>query len=120
MKNIYDFIIHDYKPAMGQRLRACRLQSNYTQEYMAEVLDISLKHYSEIERGITGLSTEKLIYLSNFFQISIDYLLKGDEPATTVPFALIELYQTCPPEKKTYLIDFIKNLKELIKEPNSN
>ena len=58
----------DYKLPMGKRLRTYRVLNHYTQENMAEILDISLKHYSEVERGITGLSIEKLIFLSNHFE----------------------------------------------------
>ena len=40
----------DYKKGMGKRLRAYRLESSLTQDKMAEILDVSLKHYSEVER----------------------------------------------------------------------
>lgn len=114
--NIYDYIINDYKPAMGKRIRACRLKSNLTQENMAEILDISVKHYSEVERGITGLSTEKLIYLSHLFDTSLDFLLKGEGEAATLPYILAEVYRSCPDEKKDHLIELTKNLVELLKK----
>ena len=41
-------------------------------------LNISIKHYSEVERGITGLSVENIIKISNILHVSIDYLLKGE------------------------------------------
>lgn len=104
----------DYKVEMGKRLRECRLHSNLTQENMAEFLDISIKHYSEVERGITGLSVEKLIYLSNNFGVSLDYLLKGDTEQEIPPFLLIELYKTCPDAKKTHLLELMKNLNKLL------
>ena len=114
--NIYDYIINDYKPAMGKRIRACRLKSNLTQENMAEILDISVKHYSEVERGITGLSTEKLIYLSRLFDTSLDYLLKGEGEAASLPYILAEVYRSCPDDKKDHLIELTKNLAELLKK----
>ena len=112
--NIYDYIINDYKPEMGKRIRACRLQSNLTQENMAEILDVSVKHYSEVERGITGLSVEKLIYLSHLFNVSLDYLLKGDGEAAALPCILVEVYRTCPDEKKEHLIELAKSLNKLL------
>ena len=112
--NIYDYIIHDYKPDMGKRIRACRLQSHLTQEKMAENLDISVKHYSEVERGITGLSVEKLIYLSNLFHVTLDYLLKGDGEPSDIPCILSDVYQSCPDEKKSDFIDVMKSLHKLL------
>ncbi len=112
--NIYDYIINDYKPDMGKRIRACRLQSSLTQENMAEILDISVKHYSEVERGITGLAVEKLIFLSHLFEVSLDYLLKGDGEPPQLPCVLIDIYRSCPDEKKKNLIELAKNLIELI------
>lgn len=106
--------INDYKPAMGKRLRTYRQLNNYTQENMAEILDISLKHYSEVERGITGLSIEKLIFLSKQFDISLDYLLKGDSSVSNPPSALIESYQTCPEDRKPYFLELIKCVNHLI------
>ncbi len=114
--NIYDHIINDYKPDMGKRIRACRRQSNLTQEKMAEILDISVKHYSEVERGITGLSVEKLIFLSRLFDTSLDYLLKGDEEPSLIPCVLINLYRSCPDDKKAVLIEMAKNLSILMEK----
>lgn len=99
---------------MGKRIRACRLQSNLTQEKMAEILDISVKHYSEVERGITGLSVEKLIYLSQLFNVTLDYLLKGEGKPADLPCILANAYRACPDEKKSDFIDLIKSLGKLL------
>ena len=106
----------DYKIAMGQRIRLQRKKRKFTQENMAEFLDISVKHYSEVERGITGLSVEKLIELSNIFGTSLDYLIKGIETNSTVPSPLIALYTQCPPEKIPHLMDLLQNLSKLIQK----
>ncbi len=103
----------DYKKNMGKCLRSCRLHSNLTQEKMAELLDISVKHYSEVERGITGLSIDKLIYLSNLFSVSLDYLLKGESDKKILPFTLVDVYESCPDEKKGYLLEVLKNISRL-------
>lgn len=112
--NIYDYTIHDYKPAMGRRIRTCRIESKLTQENMAEILDISVKHYSEVERGITGLSVEKLLFLSEFFHVSLDYLLKGDGQPENFPFIFLETFRSCPEEKKDSLIELMKQLCKLL------
>lgn len=105
---------NDYKPAMGQRLRKRRLEKSLTQENMAELLDISVKHYSEIERGITGISVERLIELSDLLDLNIDYLLKGNNNSDALSPFLSNLYTQCPSEKLPHLMNLLQNLSKLI------
>lgn len=70
--------MEDYKHDMGLRIKQERKKHKLTQEQIAEMLDISIKHFSEVERGLTGLSIENLIKLSNILCVSIDYLVKGE------------------------------------------
>lgn len=65
------------KKEIGQRIKELRKEKKLTQEKIAEMLDISQKHYSEVERGITGLSVMHYIKLSELFSVSLDYLLRG-------------------------------------------
>ena len=104
----------DYKKDMGKRLRTYREQAQLTQEKMAEILNVSIKHYSEVERGLIGLSVERLIFLSNFFGISLDYLLKGEDNHEILPFILVNLYQSCPEEKRERLLELLRNFTPLI------
>lgn len=64
----------DYKKEMGIRLKKRRKEISMTQEQLSDQLNISIKHYSEVERGITGLSIENIIKISNVLGISIDYI----------------------------------------------
>lgn len=104
----------DYKIGMGARLKTCRMCSNLTQENMAELLDISLKHYSEVERGIAGLSIEKLITLSDILGVTTDYLLKGTEDKDQLPYIIVDSYNSCPENKKFCYMELIKNINELM------
>lgn len=69
--------MNDTKKEIGLRIKELRKEKKLTQEKMAEMLDISQKHYSEVERGITGLSVAHYIKLSELFSVSLDYLLRG-------------------------------------------
>ncbi len=73
----------NYKCEIGKRLKTIRKKQGLTQEKLSEMLGISQKHYSEVERGITGLSVRHLIQLSDILNISLDYLLKGSLPIDT-------------------------------------
>lgn len=79
-----------------------------TQEQLSDQLNISLKHYSEVERGITGLSVENIIKISNILHVSIDYLLKGEIKKEEFPHEMILFYQNCSIEqKKEYCKSFV-------------
>lgn len=73
---------NDYKYEIGLRLKQIRKEQNMTQEKISEILGISQKHYSEVERGITGLSIKHYIQISDTLNVSLDYILKGTLPKT--------------------------------------
>lgn len=105
----------DYKIEMGKRMKSKRKELNLTQEQMAEMLDISIKHYSGVERGVAGLSVENIIEVSNILGLNLDYLIKGDSlKEELIPGKFKELYLNCPPEKREYIIDLLNIAHELI------
>ena len=106
--------MENYKKAMGERLHNRRKTMHMTQEQLAEKLDISIKHYSEAERGITGLSVENLIKVSEILGISLDYLLKGITIDYPIPSRLIEIYKNCPNEKKDNFIELLEMIEQMI------
>ena len=75
----------NYKVLIGERLRISRKNAKFTQEEIAEKLNISQKHYSEVERGISGLSVKNLILISDLYQVSLDFLLKGIQTKERTP-----------------------------------
>lgn len=103
----------NYKKAMGERLHSRRKSLHMTQEQLAERLDISIKHYSEAERGITGLSVENLIKVSEILGISLDYLLKGITLDYPLPSRLLEIYKNCPDEKKENFMQLLEMIEQM-------
>lgn len=70
---------------IGSRLATLRKQHGLTQEQLAEKLDISIKHCSSVERGLSCLSLEKLVEASNVFDVSLDFLVR-ESPLKHEPF----------------------------------
>ena len=66
----------DLNAMIGSKIATLRKQHGLTQEQLAEKLDISIKHCSSVERGLSCLSLEKLIEVSNLFDVSLDFLIK--------------------------------------------
>lgn len=60
----------------AQKLTNLRIQNGYSQEKLAEKLYVSRQAVSKWEVGTTLPETDKIIAISNFFDVSIDYLLK--------------------------------------------
>lgn len=105
----------DYKKDMGLRIKEKRKSLKLTQEEISEMLDISVKHFSEVERGLTGLSVENLIKLSNILGVSIDYIVKGEADKDKWNCIISDL-QNVPKEKETLIKELIKTSIQLAKK----
>ena len=64
---------------LGEKIKECRKQAGFSQEQLAEKLNISTSTLGKIERGIQGFSIDLLIEIGIFFGISTDYILIGCE-----------------------------------------
>ena len=62
---------------MGRRIRETRKFKGWTQEELADRLNISREHIGRIERGVYGCSLDLLVELSCVLSASTDYLLMG-------------------------------------------
>lgn len=60
---------------MYQRIRDLREDRDLKQKQLAEYLNCSQQVYSNYELGQRDIPTEVLILLSNFYEVSVDYLL---------------------------------------------
>ena len=61
--------------AMGQRIKTARERKGYTQEQLAERLNLSVQHVSVIERGVKAPKLETFIRIANELQVNADFLL---------------------------------------------
>ena len=89
---------------IGKNIRMLRQKKHLTQEVVAEQLNISVKHFSAIERGETSTSFQVLFDLSRLFQVPPDLFLQEPTDAEgiqsilskfscSVNTALIDLYR---------------------------
>ena len=63
----------------GERIQQLRKQKGMTQEEFAEKLNISTSTLGRIERGLQGFSIDFLVELYCFFQVSMEYIILGEE-----------------------------------------
>jgi transcriptional regulator with XRE-family HTH domain len=58
-----------------RRIRDLREDRDLTQKEMAQILNCSQQAYSNYELGQRDIPTDILIKLSNFYHVSVDYIL---------------------------------------------
>lgn len=68
-------ILFSGESCMYRRLRDLREDHDLTQKELAKLLSFTTSAYLKIERGERTLTAEVLIDLSNFYNVSTDYLL---------------------------------------------
>lgn len=64
---------------IGKRIRAVRKKHQTTQDTLAELMDTSTKHISQVENAKSRFSLEKLIQFCSIFDCSLDYIVFGKE-----------------------------------------
>jgi len=64
----------DYR-LLGARLKKERLKNEWTQEKLAEKIDVSHAYIGQIERGERALTLDTLVRLANRLGITVDDLL---------------------------------------------
>jgi len=63
------------KSKLPERLKEVRTEAGISQAKLADKLNVSNSFIAEIEMDRSSVSTELLIALSEFFNVSSDYLL---------------------------------------------
>lgn len=64
--------------ALSEKLYTLRKKSGLSQEQLAEQLNVSRQAISKWESGVSIPESDKLIAISNYFNVSLDYLMKED------------------------------------------
>lgn len=62
----------------ADKLYSLRTQGGYSQEALAEKVNVSRQAISKWELGLTLPDTDKIVVLSKVFDVTIDYLLKDE------------------------------------------
>lgn len=60
---------------MTDRIKNLRIDSDYTQAYVAQAIGVTQRKYSYIETGVQQLTDDLIIRLAKFYNTSADYLL---------------------------------------------
>ena len=67
---------------IGKRVKKRRIELGYTQEYLAEKMDVSIQMISGTESGKKALKLENFIKFCEILETTPDYLIKGRDPTS--------------------------------------
>lgn len=105
-----------------EQLKMARLNMNYTQQQVADLMGIAKSTYCGYETGKRQPDVEKIKLLARILQTSGDTLLEtGFTPETEDPKADLEskyeraltIFKSLRPEFQDYALDQMKKLSEL-------
>jgi len=71
---------------IGERIAKCRKDKNLSQEYIAEMLDVSRQAVSKWENDQSEPDTGNLILLARLFGVSVEYLANGEEEKVKIVY----------------------------------
>ena len=106
----------DYK-AIGKRIKIARIKADLTQERLAEMVEISPTHMSNIETGTTRVSLTAIVSLANARSVTVDDLLCDSVVKAKVQFEkdIAGILADCDEYEIRMIKDMTKALKETLR-----
>ena len=103
----------DYK-AIGKRIKIARIKADLTQERLAEMVEISPTHMSNIETGTTRVSLTAIVSLANALSVTVDDLLCDSVVKSKVQFEkdIAGILADCD----EYEIRMVKDMAQALKD----
>lgn len=96
---------------LGQQLRTARNEAKLTQEQLADLSHVSVKHIAGIEKGQKNPSFEILLALSKVLKLSLDGLIASDMSEEEKACKQLAVsYISCPPAARDTLLKATQSL----------
>ena len=100
---------------LGKRLQKARHAKKFTQEYIAEILELTPEHISRIENGRSNIYLHKLALWCDVLDVPMEEILTGAlvpaNPAHNRQFG--EIAQGCSVETITAMLDVCRRIAEV-------
>ncbi len=93
---------------IGKRIYNQRKKMGYTQEQLADMMNVSIQMISNLERGNKAIRIDNLVKLCSILNVSTDYILTGTENINDIDNLSVRLSRLQPKERKLLdvLIDY--------------
>ena len=99
---------------IGERLKEARVNKKYTQENLAEKLDVSVAFLSKIERGKSHINLKRLSQICDILGVTEGYILNGSS-STSQDYLFSEfsdILAKASPEKQKLIYKIAKVIIE--------
>lgn len=103
---------------IGKRIARLRKNLHLTQLQLADLIGSTSKHISEIERGVTGISIDTQVLLSEQLHCSLDYLVKGEDFKSVdalLPSGIIKILNSQNAQEISLLLDYLRMYERIHK-----
>ena len=112
-------MVENFNKHLGNKLKLRRLALGLTQTKVAKAINVTFQQIQKYEKGTNGVSSNRLLQISNFLKVPINYFfedfseyLTNLEKLSEAPISLnynflVKLYSELDTEQK---IKFSKNL----------
>ena len=103
----------DCLKGIGARIRQARKERSLTQSALAEKLDISVSHMSDIETGRTNFGIDIFMRITEILQVSADSLLRTNVPEVDAVYSaeLKGLMEGCSSSEQEAMLKTIRSMK---------
>ncbi|PBE17027.1 helix-turn-helix domain-containing protein [Clostridioides difficile] len=104
--------------AIGQRIKIARIKKRLTQEAVAEKVNITTQHMSNIETGNSSVSLQTLIAIANVLYVTVDELLCDAILNSKVVFEneLNDILKDCNDYETRFIVDIVKSSKKSMRD----
>ena len=102
---------------LGIRIRQARKKRKLSQAQLAEAVQISISHMSDIENGKTRISLDIFYRLAMALEVSADWLLETNSPDTPaiLDSEFADLLTDCTPSEKRLFLKVARDVKEYLR-----
>lgn len=109
---------------LGKRIKRIRGEKKISQEKLAEMIDVSIPHMSNIENGKTKFSIQVLIKLAGALdttpdRLLLDQLKDSNQAHDRIEEEICHELSDCTLEHKVLIEEMIRNTKKLLKKYDS-
>lgn len=96
---------------IGERIKEARKNKGWSQEKLAEEIDVATAYISRAERG-HGANLKRLAQISEKLNVPLEYLVSGviTKAENYLSKELGELIEKCEPEKQKLIYNIAKSI----------
>lgn len=100
---------------LGDKIRLVRINRNFSQERLAEAVNLSRESINRIEKGSLKAKLETITAIASILSVPIDYLTSDEETSSTdLETEIHNLLLDCNRLEKQVLVETLRSLKKIL------